>query len=459
MKWSRYSRLFKSKRNGWLLFSSVSNTFLKVSDEEAKVLMQIKEDPEDFDFSELPMLYMQLRSSNILVEDGRDEDTFNVIKMQRLSNLYADRSLLLTVAVTTSCNFDCPYCFEASHRGKIMDEAAEDLLIAFIKKYRGDVIHLTWYGGEPLLAWERILSVNKRLGDIGRRYDAGMITNGYLLTPDKAKRLNELKIGYLQITLDGTKETHNARRYLAGGGPTYDKILENIDHVMRSDFKGRLHIRVNVDGTNDEEFADVYRMIQQKYPKDFGKRISVYPGFVHESEHHGDTGCLFDTTEQGAFVARMMEKYGIAPMRLYPQRQATGCVLTKRNGYVIGPEAEVYKCWDDVGDKTKAVGSLARFDNWDMARIAEGTTGCCYLDDPECKECFYFPICNGGCHRVRQNNLHREEKQSSCTYFKGNIEALLEHFYEERMKMQARKIAAQQKQKSAQQKKDAAANG
>ncbi|MBQ6735499.1 MAG: radical SAM protein [Lachnospiraceae bacterium] len=430
MKWSRYSRLFKSERNGWLLFSSSSNAFLKATDEEADVLQQIKEDPENYDYSDVPMLYMQLRSLGIIVEDDQDDATYNIIKMRHLTGLYADRSLLLTIAITTSCNFDCSYCFEANHRGHIMDQQAEDRLMAFIKNYRADVIHLTWYGGEPLLAWDRIMQINRRLNDMGKRYDAGMITNGYLMTEEKAKRLNELRIQYLQITLDGKKETHDARRYLTGGGETYDRILENIDHVMRSDFRGRLHIRVNVDGRNDEEFVDVYRTIQEKYPQDFGRRISVYPGFVHVAEHHPDIDCAYDPVAQGAFISRIMEKYGIAPLQLFPQQQSTGCVLTRRNGYVVGPDAEIYKCWDDVGDPGKVVGSLARFDNWDMAKIAEGMTGCNYLDDPECRECFYFPICSGGCHRIRQNNLHSETKQSSCTYFRGNIEHLLELFYE-----------------------------
>ena len=55
-----------------------------------------------------------------------------------------------------------------------------------------------------------------------------------------------------------------------------------------------------------------------------------------------------------------------------------------------------------------------------------------YLDDPECKQCLYFPICNGGCHRVRLKNLHSENKHSTCTYFKGNLEQLLELYYEQK---------------------------
>ena len=105
---------------------------------------------------------------------------------------------------------------------------------------------------------------------------------------------------------------------------------------------------------------------------------------------------------------------------------------------MIGPDGEMYKCWDDVGLEEKVVGHIDRFNDWNMALIAEGMTGCSYLDDPECKECYYFPICNGGCHRIRQKNLHAEVKHSSCTYFKGNLENLLELYFEQK-RLMARK--------------------
>lgn len=439
MKWSKYSRLFESERNGWLLYSSASRAFLKVSGEQTEALRQIMNDPEGYDYSQTPLLYMQLRALGILVEDGKDEELYNIIKMRHLTALYADQSLTLTIAVTSSCNFDCSYCFEENHRGHTMSEKTEDRLMRFIKSFHAPVLHITWYGGEPMLALERMRSINKRLKDMGKRFDASMITNGYLLTQDKVKYLNELGISYLQITLDGKKETHDARRYLAGGVGTYDRILANIDAVMKSDFRGCLHIRVNVDGRNDEEFAYVYQMMQEKYPQDFGRRITVYPGFVR-GESHPDSGCFFDPARQGEFLSGMMEKYQIAPLHLYPQRPSSGCVLTKRNAFVAGPDGELYKCWDDVGNPERIVGTVDCRNDWNMGMIAEGMTGCSFLDDAECRECFYFPVCNGGCHRIRQNNLHSDKTQSTCTYFKGNIERLLELHYEMRMRQKSQKI-------------------
>ena len=210
----------------------------------------------------------------------------------------------------------------------------------------------------------------------------------------------------------------------------HQTILENVDKVMKSDFKGMLHIRVNVDARNEVEFAYVYKMMQKRYPKDFGRRINVYPGFV-KGDDHPDVSCFFEADEQGAFAARMYTKYGIVPLNLFPQKARIGCTLTRRNAFVVGPDGELYKCWDDVGIPDAVVGSIDRFDNWNMALIAEGMVASSYLDSQECKECFYFPICNGGCHRIRMKNLRNPDCQHSpCSYFRGNLEKLLELHYE-----------------------------
>lgn len=447
MKWSRYSILFKSKRNGWLLFHSASRSFLKVKDTEIDIIKEIMKNPEGYDYSEVPMLYMQLRALGYLAEDQQDDDLYNIIKMKHLTHLYDGNSLMLTIAVTRACNFDCSYCFEGNRTGKPMSQKVEDKLIAFIRNFKAENLGIVWYGGEPLLAFDRILSIDRRIREMGKTYHASMITNGYLLTEEKIAKLNDLNITYLQITLDGKKETHDGRRYLKNGAPTFEVILNNIDKVLKTDFKGTIHIRVNVDGRNDEEFADVYNMIRLRYPGDFGRRITVYPGFV-KGDDHPDASCFFEPKEQGEFISKMVRNHKISPLPLFPRREVPGCTLTRRNAFVVGPDGELYKCWDDVGLKEKVVGSVDRFHNWNMALIAEGMTGCSYLDSEECRQCFCFPICNGGCHRIRQKNLHSPNKHSSCSYFKDNLEELLELYYEWKLELAEKQKQCGRKQKS-----------
>jgi uncharacterized protein len=41
--------------------------------------------------------------------------------------------------------------------------------------------------GEPLLAFNRIVSLTRKMQALGLKYKAGIITNGYLLTEDIAE--------------------------------------------------------------------------------------------------------------------------------------------------------------------------------------------------------------------------------------------------------------------------------
>lgn len=63
--------------------------------------------------------------------------------------------------------------------------------------------------------------------------------------------------------------------------------------------------------------------------------------------------------------------------------------------YIIEPEGEIYKCWDDVSDADKIVGFIKDEEielNSRFIRYAGQVTP---FND-ECKICHAFPICEGG---------------------------------------------------------------
>lgn len=431
MKWSRYNLLFQSKRNGWLLYNSASNSFLQLSEEAAEETKKFQSNPDKNPSEDDPMLYFHLLNGGYLVKDTQDDDFFRILKMRRLTANYAGNTLLLTVAPTRVCNFACPYCYENNRTGSVMEEETENKVVEFVKKQKHiKRLALTWYGGEPLLAFERICSLHGKLKDIGCEICAFLVTNGYCMTEDVIAKLNGMCIQTIQITLDGSRQTHDGRRYLIGGGATYDTILSNIDSLIQSDWKGELQIRVNVDGTNAGDFADVFRMVQKRYGEAFGKRVYVYPGFVHTEEAHPDVNCYFDSYAKGEFLAELYREYGINALSAYPRTRIGGCTMTRRNAYVVGPDGELYKCWNDVGEKDFVVGHVNSFVDWNMPLVAEGMVGASYLEDEKCADCFFFPICDGGCAKMRLLNQRDSGDRDTCSYFKHHLEELLELYYE-----------------------------
>jgi len=66
---------------------------------------------------------------------------------------------------------------------------------------------VVWYGGEPTLALEQITTLTQKLlrqcEDANIEYGASMVSNGYLLDAQVARRLRELGVTRVQITVDG----------------------------------------------------------------------------------------------------------------------------------------------------------------------------------------------------------------------------------------------------------------
>ncbi|MET3208585.1 UNVERIFIED_CONTAM: sulfatase maturation enzyme AslB (radical SAM superfamily) [Paenibacillus sp. PvR008] len=56
-----------------------------------------------------------------------------------------------------------------------------------------------------------------------------MVSNGYLLTAERAKILGEIGVKRIKITINGCKSSHDQRRILANNNGIFDKIMKNIE--------------------------------------------------------------------------------------------------------------------------------------------------------------------------------------------------------------------------------------
>ncbi|MEZ5402270.1 MAG: radical SAM protein [Bryobacteraceae bacterium] len=107
------------------------------------------------------------------------------------------------------CNLACTYCNEFDDFSK---PVPIETMVARIDKLAdlGATI-ATISGGEPLLHPEldQIVARIRRRGLL-----AGMITNGYLLMPDRIQRLNEAGLDHLQISIDNVMPDEVSKKSL-----------------------------------------------------------------------------------------------------------------------------------------------------------------------------------------------------------------------------------------------------
>lgn len=435
MQWSRYNRLFRSERFGWFLYNALSNTLLELDEAHYFVIDGLRRDCVNnfgavVDSGFLTMLLM----NKILVEEGEEERLLLARQYRRLAHCFDTTRLGLTICPTLACNFRCPYCFEQSQQdGEIMSSETVASLLAFIKNF--SEIHrlsVTWFGGEPTLAFQVIRDITKKIKALDLDFvGANLVTNGYLLDRSKIAQLNDLKINSIQITLDGPQEVHDRRRFLSGGKPTFQRIMDNVATLMDSPYAGKCAIRVNVDKQNLDRFQELRAELMERFK---GRKFTVYAAPVNSGPGQAcDHSCSLNLQEWANFTFDMRKNGLRSPRSFHPaDNQDSVCVATAHNGFVVGPKGELYKCWEDVGKKAMVIGNIHEQEpvtNPELrAQYGPGTDA---YNDPVCRACDVLPICGGGCaHKRLLAKQFGEEGLEFCSPFRDSLIPCLEAYYD-----------------------------
>lgn len=421
MKWSYYNYFFEGEEK-FFLYNSLSNSFIEFDSRTYHELcgMRKKGITNTIDQE----LKEQLISAKALVNSDTDE--INKIKYLTLLKRFNDQVLHLTINPTLDCNFACPYCFEGQHPHIYMTDKVENEIIEYIKKHpRAKFLNITWFGGEPLMAFKNIVSLTNKIKQLELKFSAGIITNGYLLNKHVINQLTSLNIKSIQITIDGLAPNHDSRRCLISGKKTFNTIIENIDLLKNTSPEINVSVRVNIDEYNKEDFIKLYELFERKSYPNFG----IAPAFVDDV-----TGCqtndnLFSEKRRADFLIQLQKEHNLDFSHFYPLNERYECPIRNRNMVVIGPEGELYKCWNDVGDKKQIIGYLdGNITNETL--LIRYLNGADPFDDENCKKCILLPVCGGGCPYIRLKNQYEEKHVEYCSLFKNNIEEfLLLHYH------------------------------
>ena len=349
------------------------------------------------------------------------------------------RAVGLTICPTMGCNCDCPYCFEDHVAGKMSAQVQDDVVALaerMLDASSAKNLSVTWFGGEPLLATDVIAALSERLmalaAERGIEYDAGIITNGYLLTPEVVELLDRCKVASAQVTVDGMGPAHDATRRLANGGPTFERIIANLRDTK---LPFRVLIRHNVHESNLGEISQLEAFVTQ-LAEESGNDIMYYPAPVTDSDTAEERGeqvgilCGSDASE----VAIRQESHRFRVGRgYYCGANTMWCVGIDANG-------NLQKCWEIAGKPAFSFGTAHDWDPgqpFSTASNPNNLTGylntACPIPDDECRECVWLPMCAGGCPHQRLIGKRR------CVAFKDDpqayvlaLHARIEHKEEEK---------------------------
>lgn len=425
MYWSKYNILSKSEKYGFLLFNTMSLAFIRINEQDIDMWKKLRETPDSYtNFQN----YDFLIKARILVDN--QEDDLNVYLADVLKNRYNSSDMALTILPTRGCNFGCIYCYEQDRPNVLMNEQTEKAIVKFVCSNSNlKRLSVVWYGGEPLLNFDSMVRLTKMFKQLNIEYSAKIVSNGYLLTKEKADLMKDLAIRNIQITFDGSEEIHNQRRFLLGGQPTYRKIMDNLKYLLSINKEITIDIRTNIDRRNKDDYNKFYQDFKSEIND---KRVTMYPGFVSDLLSSECVSPEFNISEGGykaQFILDIFDKYGIEIKSFLPKYRRHSCVASKYFAFVIGPEGELYKCWRMVGNQKEAIGNV-NDGSFDMVKFSKYLIGADYTLDSKCLQCEFITLCGGGCPLVRMRNKYEKISLNHCCPEKTHMEQLMELRYE-----------------------------
>jgi len=428
---SRYNIEVPLKQGRRLVYNSLTQAMAVWDREDVEAFDKIlaKEPVE-------PTRYKDLAYGGFIV--NQDVDELKVLEEMYRRVRFNAQHVTLTIAPTMACNFVCDYCFQGQDKPhETMGPAVQDAIIGMLDKAAPQVnaVGVTWYGGEPLTRVKVIEALSDRMIELCQRkklrYSASVVTNGYLLSAEVAKSLVQRGVTWIQITLDGTPEYHDTRRYLMGGKGSFHKIIANLRSFIFDLPKLAISIRVNID---DRNAKDIHGLLDYLGEQGFGKKtpnLNVYFAPVEATTE----GChiVEDVTMAKSRYGQLESdlyahayELGLTPLPS-PPRFFGNCGAVQPSSVVILPTGDLHKCWDTVSWPDKKVGTIfnlpAVLENELMQKWLKWTP----FDNATCKNCKILPNCAGSCAYkfIHSSDTRGEAAVLPCPSWKYNIKERL----------------------------------
>ncbi len=317
-----------------------------------------------------------------------------------------------------SCNFACSYCYQDEYAPKkesLNTEIIDSFFQYITSEFAGRDKYITVFGGEPLLnstKQKELISYFISKANAAK-LDICFVTNGYTLI-EYIDIIKHSRIREIQVTLDGTKVAHDARRMLKGGAGSFDKIVQGIDACLKNNI--HINLRMVIDKENIENLPVMARyainkgwtsspyfktQIGRNYelhhcqsaPDKLFNRVSLYEylyDLIQKNPH------IIEFYKPAYSISKFLSENGTLPDPLFDS-----CPACKTE-WAFDYTGSIYSCTATVGKADEVLGTfypeiskkkdmINAWENRDVTSISE------------CSTCNLQLACGGGCGSIAKN--------------------------------------------------------
>jgi uncharacterized protein len=414
LKWSVWNDLIDVDNDDIVIFNTLSHNAVLLNKEEFTEL-------SDFDKSNLPILY----GLGIVVDAKKDEKKeWDILYSKGKDDLsYID----LTILLTQDCQMRCVYCFEGAKGNRTITASTVQKIISFLqtKIEACKRIRVTWFGGEPLLAYKKLKDLSVALINFCEenqiKYSADIVTNGLALNRQRCEELiSYLKVKRYIITVDGLDDIQEHRRPLLSQERYFPILWRNLELLV--ELGAFVTVRMTIDKKNIAHIpALLHRIANSKLNRHVGLAFcrtidcnytptDISPYLYSDTE-------FIDVEWQ---LIKYAHTLGLWEYQFPHAAPLGGCL--RKGDIVIGVDGEIYKCLDTVGNPKWITGNIGLPEdaNHIVPKWYKMWNKWTPLKNDICKECVLVPLCNGGCphNALFTDKLHGT--QTGCPDWKPN---------------------------------------
>lgn len=350
--------------------------------------------------------------------DAKEEERLYRAKYLDFIDTRDDDEIQLFFVPNYSCNFACTYCYQDEYttaKQGLTNEVIDAFFNYVNSEFAGRKKYLTVFGGEPLLNSPKQKKMIAYLLKLANKssLEVCFVTNGYSLV-DYVDILKTASIREIQVTLDGKGSVHDKRRFLKGGGATFDKIVEGIDACLANELP--VNLRMVVDKENITGLPEMAQFAIDKgwtksefFKTQLGRnyelhhcqatseklfsRISLYETIYEQVKQHP---YILEFYKPAYSISKFLSENGELPDPLYD-----ACPACKTE-WAFDYTGHIFSCTATVGKEDESLGTfypevsrkeemISAWENRDVTSI------------PECSTCSMQLACGGGCGSVAKN--------------------------------------------------------
>ncbi|AQT67739.1 Antilisterial bacteriocin subtilosin biosynthesis protein AlbA [Anaerohalosphaera lusitana] len=345
-------------------------------------------------------------------------------KTDKLPTSARRRKPIVVWNITSKCNLRCVHCYNDSGCDIKSNEATTSEAKAVLDDLADfGVPSVLFSGGEPLMR-DDLFELIDHARDKGLR--TVISTNGTLITPERAAKINELGVSYVGISLDGIGEVNDQFRQVDGA---FDRAVAGIRNCQNAGV--RVGLRLTLTKRNVQDLDALFDFFEQEnieracfyhlVPSGRGKDISD-ARLTHEQSRHAVNTIIERTaalSKQGRRTDILTVDNHVDGVYLYRKLNAYDCERAEKvwqlltwNGGGMNSSGIGIGCIDFNGK----VHANQFWGHYDIGDIHERKFSDIWTDESDpllkglrdrrsnikgrCRLCKYFDAC-GGSLRVR----------------------------------------------------------